>query len=247
MLKSSIFATSKPHMMKRALVLISFSLLMITAKAQNLQLHYDFGEDRKYPTTTFELFKPDKLGSTFLFVDMDYNAGDVKGVSSAYWEIARSFRMWKAPFAAHFEYNGGFLQWKDGDYSGVVQINNAWLAGVEYIYNDETFSKGLTLMALYKYIQGKHDASFQLTGVWYINFLKNKMTFSGFADYWREDNFFQVNSNLEKTKMVFLAEPQLWYNFSTHFSLGSELEFSNNFGGNKGFMLNPTAALKWRF
>ena len=33
-------------------------------KAQNLQVHYDFGKDRKQITTTLEMFKPDKYGST---------------------------------------------------------------------------------------------------------------------------------------------------------------------------------------
>jgi hypothetical protein len=53
----------------------------------------------------------------------------------------------------------------------------------------------------------------------------------GFADFWREDNVFGTS---ETTDFVFLAEPQLWYNFSQHFSLGGEVEVSSNFAGNKG-------------
>ena len=54
-----------------------------TALGQNIQLHYDFG--RNAATTTVEMFRPDKGGSTFFFVDFDYSPK----VSGAYWEIAR--------------------------------------------------------------------------------------------------------------------------------------------------------------
>jgi len=31
--------------------------------------------------------------------------------------------------------------------------------------------------------------SFQLTGVWYLDFAKGKLRFDGFADLWREKNW----------------------------------------------------------
>lgn len=233
--------------MKKPLLLLVFVLSIRVVLSQNIQLHYDLGKDRNYLTSTVEMFKPDKLGSTFLFVDMDYGAGDVKGVSLAYWEIARSFTLFKSPWAAHLEYNGGFLQWKAGSLGGAATIDDAWLAGVEYNYNNEDFSRGFTLQLLYKYIRNKHDASFQLTGVWYVNFLKNKMTFSGFADFWREDNMFFDDNRFKTTKFVFLSEPQLWYNLTGNFSLGSEVEVGSNFSGVMGLRVNPTVAAKWTF
>ena len=56
-----------------------FVLLMCcfagVAKAQNIQLHYDLGramynslEDRPWVTTTVEMFKADKWGSTFFWI-----------------------------------------------------------------------------------------------------------------------------------------------------------------------------------
>jgi len=41
-----------------------------------------------------------------------------------------------------------------------------------------------------------------------------------------------------------LSEPQLWYNFARKFSVGLEIELSNNFVGAE-FAVNPTIALKW--
>ncbi len=225
-------------------------VLMISASAtfaQNLQVHYDMGKDRGYLTSTMEMFKPDKMGNTFFFIDMDYGSKDVDGVSMAYWEIARVFKTEKMPLGIHVEYNGGFLA-KRMDSMNVVsyRINDAWLAGIDYSVNAKDFSKGFTAKALFKHIRGKHDASFQLTGVWYVNFLKNKMTFSGFADFWREDWDFTYDG-VADTKYIFLCEPQIWYHICDHMSVGGEVEFANNFGDVEGFQINPTVGLKWTF
>lgn len=84
-------------------------LVAMSAQAQtNLQLHYDFGKDRNYVTTTLEMFKPDKWGNTFFFVDFDYNMGEQNHPSSAYMEIARCLKFWNGPLSLHVEYNGGF-------------------------------------------------------------------------------------------------------------------------------------------
>jgi len=215
-------------------------LLPAAALAQNVQVHYDLGKDRRYVTTTVEMFKPDAWGSTFFFVDMDYNGADVKGVSQSYWEIARGLKFWKSPFEVHVEYNGGMGQWQPG---GAFQINDAWLFGGNYTWNNADFTRIFTLQAMYKTIRDKHDASFQLTGVWTLQLMNRKVTFSGFADFWREDNTFGT----ETTRYVFLTEPQLWYNATEHLSLGTEVEISSNFAGNKGMMVNPTLAAKWNF
>lgn len=234
--------------MKRKYLVVLLLLLMTGTFAQNVQLHYDFGKDRNYLTSTVEMFKPDKWGSSFFFVDMDYNVGEVKGVSTAYWEIARSINLGKGPLAAHLEYNGGLGQYYTPDYFGAYQINDSWLAGLDYNYNNAEFTRGFTLQVLYKYIRDKHDASFQLTGVWYMHLLNKKLTFSGFADFWREDSYFISEVDMvDVTKYVFQAEPQLWYNFTENFSLGTEMEIGYNFVPVKGFRVNPTLGAKWEF
>lgn len=226
--------------MKKLLIIFFVSGIMIPAVAQNLQLHYDMGDGRGYVTSTVEMFRPDNWGNTFFFIDMDYDVGDVEGVSLAYWEIARSLKLGESPLAFHAEYNGGVGQYARGK---SYQINDAWLTGLEYSLNAEDFSRGLTFMGLYKYIRNKHDATFQLTAVWYWNFLNGKMSFTGFADWWREDFLFGE----ETTTFVFSAEPQLWYNLNSYFALGSEIELSSNFAGRKGFNVMPTLGAKVTF
>ncbi len=203
------------------------------AVSQNLQVHYDMGKDHNFVTTTFEMFKPDAYGNTFAFVDMDYNAQN-GGVSFAYWEIARVFKTKKMPVGIQVEYNGG-----TGQGFGVP---NAFLTGVDYSWNAPDFSKGFSVKALYKYIDDEvNNASFQLEGVWYLNLLNNKLSFNGFMSFWKQKNAFLG------TDFVFLSQPQLWYNFNKNFSAGTEIELCSNFGGEKGFKVNPTLGLKYNF
>jgi len=232
--------------MKKVFLFALLTVTFLSVKAQNFQTHYDFGEDRQMITTTVEMFKPDKYGSTFFFVDFDYGqqSADVDGVSLAYFEIARHLKFWEGSFELHAEYNGGMFRTSDF----AAPINNAYLFGGAYTINNEDFTRVFTIEALYKYIDKKHDASFQITAIWGLHFMDRKISFMGFADFWREDNVvFDDDGNLSNTDYVFLTEPQLWYNFNKHLSAGSEIEISSNFGGNKGFMVNPTLALKWNF
>lgn len=244
--------------MKKLVPVIFVILLTLDTIAQNVQMHYHMGNSSgNFLTTTVEMFKPDKRGSTFFFIDMNYGEPGVKGVSMAYWEISRSWTLGKTPFAAHLEYNGGFGQIMTGgkyqDNGIAYQINDAYMGGIEYSWNAKDFSSGFTFETLYKNIRGKNNASFQLTGVWYMNFFKNKVKFDGFADFWKENNSFQTGTTIggepiiETTKFVFLSEPQLWYNFNSNFAAGSEVRLRYNFGGLKGFAVQPTAALKYTF
>ena len=64
---------------KRILLVLSVALVQLTAMAQSVQFHYDFGRQlydenatRPELTTTVEMFRADKWGSTFFFADMDY-------------------------------------------------------------------------------------------------------------------------------------------------------------------------------
>lgn len=228
--------------MKKLFGVLFLSVLFGNAFSQNIQLHYDMGKDRGYFTSTVEMFKPDKLGNTFFFIDFDYGVGDVEGVSLSYFEIARCFKLGKSPFSWHAEYNGGFGQWKAGNVGGAYTINNAWLTGVDYSWNASDFSKGFSIKALYKNIANTMNDkpnNFQITGVWYLNFAKGKMSFTGFADFWKEKT---LNGDF-----VFLSEPQLWYNATSKFAVGGEVELSNNFGGMKGFHAMPTLGAKYTF
>lgn len=241
--------------MKKIFVALMLFLGLGSLYSQNLQLHYDMGEGRKMITSTVEMFKADQMGSTFFFIDMDYGseASEVDGISLAYWEIARSFKIVKnSSFEPRIEYNGGFGRGQFEIIDDAVtivndyhySINSVFLVGGQYTWNNADFSKVLTLQGNYKYIKDKEDASFQLTAVWGLHFFNRKLSFTGFADFWKEENSY---SSEDATDYVFLTEPQIWYNAMDHFSVGGEVEMASNFGGNKGFKVCPTVAVKWNF
>lgn len=232
--------------MKKFLIVIVFMACGSLA-GQNVQLHYDFGENRKYLTSTVEMFKPDKWGSTFYFIDMDYGIKDeLEGVNMTYWEIARGLSFWDFPFEIHMEYNGGFGEYaKKNNKLYSYQIEDAWLFGGHYTFSNEDFSRTFTIQLMYKYIKNVENLSFQITGVWELNYFDGKVTFTGFADFWEEPVDFD-NDGIDDADYVFQAEPQLWYNFNEHLSLGTEIEFANNFV-KEGFQINPTLGAKWIF
>ncbi len=241
-------------MMKKLLFSGLMVIAAVSATAQNIQLHYDFGRNlysneeaaRQKVTITLEQFKADKWGSWYYFVDVDLSRKETKG---AYTEISREFNLGKtSPFALHVEYDGGLGSRLAGTTSGSYQ--QAGLVGLAYNGHNEDFSKTWSVQLLYKTFFKDANAnsayhSAQLTGVWGINFANKKGTFSGFIDFWRGE---KANGH---GKLVILSEPQIWYNATEHFSIGSEVEISNNFIYNtysdKTFFVNPTLAVKWKF
>ncbi|KGF37689.1 hypothetical protein HMPREF2136_05685 [Prevotella bivia DNF00650] len=249
--------------MKKFFSLVIALMAMTTSmQAQNVQLHYDLGHslyddlsNRQSVTTTVEMFKPDKWGSTFLFTDIDYKKD---GTIGAYWEIAREFNLTQnKQWAAHVEYNGGAGTGEaENGYSG-NRYQHAFLAGGAWNWHSQDFSKTFSVQLMYKYYFVNHHtgyrpfSGFQLTEVWGLTFAKGLCTFDGFADLWYDPN---VNG-----KLIFLTEPQFWVNMNKlkgwdkiNLSLGTEVEISNNFvwnnkGKNNKFYAIPTIAAKWTF
>ena len=235
--------------MKKTIMMAIMAVAAITANAQNIQLHYDFGRniypdeesERQKVTITLEQFKADNWGSWYYFVDIDLSRKETKG---AYAEISREFRLGKeTPFAAHVEYDGGL-----GSRSGSYQ--QAALLGGAYNGHNNDFSTTWSVQLLYKRFFKSSDFnrafnSVQLTGVWGTTFANKKCTFSGFIDFWRAE---KADGH---GKLVILTEPQFWYNATRHLSLGTEVEISSNFIYNtfndKTFFVNPTLAVKWNF
>ncbi len=229
----------------KKLFLLAAAAISMTAGAQvNIQLHYDFGRNL-YPnaegnrgrvTTTVEMFKADRLGSTYFFVDMDYSGnsanplnpilppeeqseGTITGTIGAYWEVSRDFTFYKVKrndkhnFSAHIEYDGGLSL-------GGKSFQQAVLVGPAWNWHSADFKKTFTLQVMYKqYFDQKwfgvieHDAhpSFQITPVWNITFANDLCTFSGFADLWYGWTSQFDDSYDQKKGLVFLTEPQFWF------------------------------------
>lgn len=190
--------------------------------------------------TTVEMFKPDKWGSTFMFIDMTYD-GAKGGINTAYWEIARDLRFWKCPVAAHIEYNGGVVEGAPG------AIPNAYMVGASYPF---VIGKAfLSTYVVYKYHAfQKHSDDVQWTVTWNLNLLNDKLSLSGFLDLWTENKNRSNAPGESGKKVVLLTQPQFWYNATSNLALGTEVEISNNFHPLKyDFYVIPTLAAKWTF
>ena len=220
------------------------------AKAQNVQFFYDFGKDRQYIITTFEMFKADKFGDTFFFIDHYFANADQRknGVASAvngtYFEIERGLNFWQdsalKDLSAHIEYDGS--SWGAG----------IFCFGAKYFFHSQDYRNMLTLYLMYDLHigVGKADIPVKFSAVWSMGdlFGLKGLTFKGFMDVWGNNSTFADGST---AKFSVLTEPQLWMNlgklFDYHLDLGGEVELSYNFAGNKGFMVNPCAGLRWTF
>jgi hypothetical protein len=224
------------------IAIATFLMASISVNAQNLQLHYDFGEGRDFVTSTFEYGKFTETSNTFMFLDMDYSRVD--GAGLAYWEISHDFKFNSIVegIGLHIEYNDGLLFGDKKTPALGFPINRAYLLGVSYPIKIGSFTLNTSVSA--KYFEGYSQASVdaQVTVVWFQMFWDGRITFTGFADFWSQD----LNNNGTKYG-VFLCEPQLWYNITKSISVGSEVELSKNFQPDDAgkFKARPTIAVKW--
>ena len=227
------------------------TILPLTIFAQNLQLHYDFGKERKFFTATLEMFRPDTLGSTFWFVDFDFNfPGNPRSMSAAYWEISRDFYIpWFKNTVAlkdlgfHLEYNDGFTAYKDsGNIMGAASYNSVFLTG--FSYPVKIGKVVLTTQWLCRMPRGMDVPDFQFTVVWFQPLFDKRILLTGFMDLWSQDKMHDPDNK----ELVFQTEPQLWYMITPKIALGGEVEISKNFPvGPDAWQIKPTLAFRWEF
>ncbi|MFA8449795.1 MAG: DUF5020 family protein [Bacteroidales bacterium] len=227
-----------------------FLFIGLNAFSQNLQLHYDFGKakdgdrtvDRNYFTTTFETFKVDKLGNTFLFVDLDFSRSN-GNIGTAYTEISRN---WNIPFVKklqlHTEYNGGIMVKRNN----IIEISNTYLFGFTYPVRIGNFVLPISI-SYRKQQDAVEGADFQFTTSWSKTFYHGIITFSGFLDIWTQDKvLFSQEAKHDGKQFTFLTEPQLWFNLNKSLAIGGEVEISRNFFiFDDQFKAMPTVAFKW--
>ena len=243
-------------MMKKTILAVAIAAFAFgqAAKAQtNLQVFYDFAKDRGHFTTTLEGFYNDNWGNTFFFIDYDFNDKDAAarqiGVSGSYMEIARCLNFWQgtalAPLSLQVEYNGG-----------VGFGNSNFLFGLDYFLHSQDFKNTFNFKLLYKTFNGNASSNLplQFTFVWGMQdlFGLEGLRFNGFADVWGENVINFMEAKDKPKQVVFISEPQLWYNVGKFFgvpnlNIGGEVELSLNFAGYDGFKVRPCAGMKWVF
>ena len=219
-------------MSRKILLTLALFCLLVSAKGQNLQLHFDprsslYGDDVSginYLTATFEFFKPDQWGNTFMFVDFDFSF-DKRNPGLIYGEIAREFKIGDFPLLPHIEYNGGLGLVRGEDFG--FSIPSSYLAGFGYPFQLGNFFMSTYLAyKLNAFEQVSNDAQWTVT--WNASLANNKISLGGFMDLWTEDKSFTEGTEANGKKLILLSEPQIWFNITPNFSLGSEVELSYN-------------------
>jgi hypothetical protein len=182
------------------------------------------------------MFKPDQWGSTFMFVDFDLN-NSKKNIGLVYAEIAREFKIGDFPLMPHLEFNGGL--------GNGFSIPSSYLAGFGYPFQlGNFFMSTYVAYKLNAFQEVSNDAQWTVT--WNATVAGGKLSLAGFFDLWSE-NKDRTGAESGK-KLIMLSEPQLWYNFTPNFALGTEVELSYNFVvGPNHFYAIPTLATKWNF
>jgi hypothetical protein len=234
----------KFFMVRKITLSLALFCVLGAVQAQNLQLHFDprnslYGNEvgsKNFLTATFEMFKPDKWGSTFMFVDFDFNGGDKRWIGTVYGEISRTFTIKNFPLMPHIEYNGGL---GSGFY-----IPSAYLAGFQYPFQLGNFFMGTYVAYKLNAFETSSPRPAMDRNVERYA-CRWKTLFGGFADVWSA-NKNPITGEGGK-RVIFLSEPQIWYNFTPNFSIGSEIELSYNFARNEKFAAIPTIATKWDF
>ena len=245
-------------MSKKIFFAVAFAALALAqgVKAQNLQVFYDLGADRKYVTTTFEMFKPDKFGDTFFFIDHYYNSTDKNlkllqnsgPANGSYFEIERGINFWQdtelKDLSGHLEY--------DGLITGTGFNMGTWCVGAKYFLHSQDFANTLSLYLMYEHFNANKisqaDIPVKFSAVWGMNdiFGVKGLVFKGFMDIWGNNNLWGT----DQTKFSLLTEPQIWFNlgdtFDGHLDIGGEIELSVNFVA-KGFLCNPAFGARWTF
>ena len=212
--------------------ILFYCLLYISiVSAQNLQIHYDFSQDRSYFTSTLEMYRPDERGATFWFVDFDYNEPNSTGASLGYWEIARYFKTtFNKNFSLTLQFNDGVASWGS--------LGQAWLAGGVYAFSLNKLNLSTELM--YRQLRGSSSADGQLTFVFFVPLLSGRAHFTGFMDIWTQDEMED-----KAKKVIIMSQPQIWYTLSEKFYIGGEVRITKNFSPQKGWHLYPTMGVKW--
>ena len=215
--------------MKKLILFGVMALMGLTMYAQNIQLHYDFGRS----------IYSEQLGGP-----QDDNLGRRANVTLTLEQFkADNWGSWF--YFVDIDFSSKFIEGAYAEISREFNLGKQSPIAAHIEYNGGLNRFGsYQQAALAGFAYNGHSEDFSKT--WSVQF---KCRFDGFIDFWRGENWRPGHEN--HGMLVVLTEPQFWYNFTDHFSVGTEVEISNNFIYNvvddKSFFINPTLAVKWNF
>jgi hypothetical protein len=224
-------------------------------RAQELQIHYDFRHSidpglypKNLPILDFKYFTQidtNKTG-TFLIEAKSILDGEKGNVGQSFFQISQSLKFWNPPVYANIYFSGG-LGVTPGSFG--YYISNAYSAGISYTlaFTRTWFNFSL----LYRYSAFKKPSYDPQFNFWVGGALFNyKLRYSSTLVLWsnNKNDGSGVNESESGKKVLFFADPQLWYNLGKGFSIGSMGNVSYNLvEGKKTPVYYPTIGIKKEF
>lgn len=157
------------------------------------------------------------------------------------------YKFWKPLFFLHFEYNGG-VGIAEGTTYG-YNINNAFLLGAAYPFLWGTDWQSASLCYRYSAFK-KPSFDLQFTFFWTKVFWQDNFTFSGNLVLFTQnkDTGDPLNENSAGKKVVFWGQPQIWFNMTRAFFVGSQITlYYHIYSYSEKILIYPAIAVKYQF
>lgn len=245
--------------MKKLMFVIA-GFLPALAFTQDIQLHYDLRHSfdpahnaKNFPTIYFQYFKSQDSGhafikpGSFLFKMQADLLGEKSNIGKVYMQASQTLRFWRPQVFLHLSYSGGLgITEPEKQYS--YYIINTFSVGAAY--NFQWKGAWLSSVLDYKYIPYKKPtADFLYTLYWWKGLFNYKVEFAGDFSVWMENRNHgdDYTKNLSGKRFSFFAEPQVWYNISQKFSVGSKTNMFYHVNTTDNvFQAYPTLAAKYK-
>jgi hypothetical protein len=239
----------------KVLTLIVFLISPIILFGQELQLHYDFRHtidpqlnEKNFPWIDFKYFKEiDTLNTgAFLLEVQSFLDGDKNNIGQTFMQLSQSLKFWEPNIFAYFYFSGGLGVTPE---SYGYYISNAYSVGGSYLLEFKKIWFNLSLLYRYSaYEKPSHDpqVNFYIGGALF----NYKLMYSSTLVLWsnNNDDGSTINSEKEGKKVLFFADPQIWYKIGRGFSIGTRGGLSYHIVDDKNrVVLYPTIGLKFEF
>jgi uncharacterized protein DUF5020 len=242
------------------LVILFFFGIPLNVFSQQLQFHYDLRHTvdpkhnpKNFPAIVFEYFKSQDSGTrfikpgSFLFKAQADLIGAKNNIAKYYMEVSQSFRCWKPKIFVQLQYSGGLGIAEPGSYG--FYISNAFSLGVGHPFQwQHTWFNVYACYTYHNFQKPSHDllASFY----WWKGAMNYKLQFAGDVELWtlNRNQGDSYTAGMKGKKISFYGEPQVWYNLTKHFYVGSKFNLYYHVLTDENiFQIYPTAALKYQF
>lgn len=236
--------------MKRLLFwLIFFSPVLF---AQTIQTSYDLrhsvdgaNNPRDFISLSFETFKSVDYGSLLLKMDADFN-GKNNNLGKVYFQLSHSLKFWRPPVFLHLEYSGGlgFI----GETTSGFHIGNNYAIGAAYPF--QLLGSWASTFVAYRYSNFDRPSHDVMYSFWWGKSLHKKISMTAYFVLWtvNKNHGDAWTAHLRGKQFSGIGEPQVWYNVSKLFAVGTEVRlYYGVYDYSKRVLIYPTLAVKYDF